>query len=223
MKGKIYKGALIALLLAFGVCGYIAMPDAVEASIPTVSTVGLKTEEYCETVSADGIIMFDDGKWLLACPVNEADVIRVEIGHKAELHGAAIGEGKYTATVRQLGGSARQQTTFSGVETVVDVTLEIDNPDELLRAGYTATARIRTADNRTIRIIPYSVICQDERGEYVYIIGGDKTVCRCDIITGAELSYGTEVLSGLPDGCEIICEPEKVTEKLLVAKSEESS
>lgn len=220
MKGKIYKGTLLTLLLAFGVCGYFAMPDAVAASVPAVATVRLAETVYCETVCTDGIIMRDEDSWLLMSPVIERDIPRICVGQTAVLSGAAIGEGKYTAVVTEISSSARQQTGMAGVETVVDVTLTIANPDEQLRTGYTATAEISTADSRVIRIVPYSVICQDEQGEYVYIISDDKTVRRCNVETGAELSNGTEILSGLPLGCDIICEPEKVTENALVQKTE---
>lgn len=218
--GRIYKGTLLALLLTFGVCGYFAMPEAVAASVPSVSTIRLSETVYRETVSVDGIIMRDEDKWLLMSPVSETDIVKIQTGQTAVLGGAAIGEGRYTATVADISGSARQQSSLSGVVTVVDVTLIIDNPDELLRVGYTATAEIGIADDRVIRLVPYDVICQDEHGEYVYIIAEDKTVRRCNIETGAELSDGAEVLTGLPYGCDIICEPEKVTENALVTKSE---
>lgn len=223
MKGKIYKGTLIVLLLVFGICGYIAMPNAIEASVPAVSTVKLRAEEYCESISVGGIISAENDEWYMISPVNEADVPHIRQGQTATLSGAAIGEEKYTAEVTEIGGSARQQTTAAGVETVVDVKLKINNPDEALKSGYTATARINTAESRTVQILPYSAIRQDEHGEYVYIIGENGTALRRNIETGAELPAGAEVVSGLLDGAEVINEPEKVTENSLVAKSDEKS
>lgn len=217
MKGRIYKTSLIILLLAFGICGYIAMPNAMESAVPTVSTVRLTAEEYCESVSVSGIISEESDSWYVISPVNEADIPYIKIGQYASVSGAAIGSGKYAAEVTEIGGSARQQAGVAGVETVVDVKLKISNPDDGLKSGYTATARINTAESRTVHILPYSAIRQDEHGEFIYIVGENSTVKRQNIETGAELPYGAEIVSELPADAEIISEPEKVTENALVS------
>ena len=106
-------------------------------------------------------------------------------------------------------------------ETVVEVVLKIDNPGDELRTGYSARADIKTADSREIFIIPYSVILQDDVGEYVFVLSGNSAIRR-DIVTGAELSEGAEVLSGLTRDDRIIAAPESITENALVAADDEN-
>jgi HlyD family secretion protein len=105
-------------------------------------------------------------------------------------------------------------------ETVVEVTLKIDNPDGELRPGYTARADIKTDETKSIHIVPYSAILQDDVGEYVYVLFGN-TALRRDILTGVELADGAQVLAGLREDDEIIATPESITEDMLVAVNNE--
>jgi hypothetical protein len=121
------------------------------------------------------------------------------------------------------------------METVVEVVLRINNPDVvkisgnsgrtgesggILRHGYSARADIKTAQPRTIHIIPYSAIMQDDIGEYVYIVHGN-TATRRDILTGIELSRGAEVVAGLNVSDEVIVTPDTLSEDTLVRRAEE--
>ena len=60
-------------------------------------------------------------------------------------------------------------------------------------------------------MLPYSVIRQDEKGEYVYILQNGSSVRR-DIVTGIELADKTDVVSGIFEGDMIICDPEAVSD-----------
>jgi multidrug efflux pump subunit AcrA (membrane-fusion protein) len=104
-------------------------------------------------------------------------------------------------------------------ETVVDVVLQIDNPDELLRPGYTAQAIIGVGEPREMLLIPYAAINQDDRGEYVFVLAGN-TALRRDIITGIELAEGAEMLAGVREGDDLIVRPERYTENSLVRAAE---
>ena len=230
-----FKIAVITVILAAGWFAVFNIPDAVEGFLPAVKTVTMTPTEYNQTVSGAGIItqgragetLKPDGEWFVTVSVEESDIRRVEIGQSAEVSGAAFDDGIYTATVYEIDSLAVQhQAEQSGNglihETVVEVVLTIDNPDGGLRSGYTARVDIKTDRTQTVNIIPYSAILQDDIGEFVYVLLGN-TVVRRDILTGLELSSGTQVISGLYEDDRVIVSPESITENTLASKIEETT
>ena len=215
MKNIIFKIAVISVILAAGWLAVFNMPKAVESFLPVVQTVTITPTEYTRTVSGAGIITQTHEGWLVTVSVGESDIRLVEIGQSAALSGAAFDDEIYTAAVYDISPLAvRRQGDFS-YETVVEVTLKIENPDEELRSGYSARADIKTSAAQTVFIVPYSVIMQDDVGEFVYLLSGNTAVRR-NIVTGLELSDGAEVLEGLGSEDKIIASPESVSENALV-------
>ena len=216
IKNTIFKTAVIAVILAAGWFAVFNMPKTVESFLPVVRTVELTPAEYTRTVSGVGVISQDaENSWFVTVSVGESDINKVEAGQSASLSGAAFDDGIYTATVRDIADVAVRRQGEYALETVVEVTLRIDNPDDKLRPGYSARAEIKTAPARTVFILPYSVILQDNAGEYVYLLSGNKAV-RQDILTGIELSDGAEVILGLSEDDQIIANPDRVSDNALV-------
>lgn len=216
---SVLKWLSLALFLGSGAYAAVYVPVAVENFLPSVNTVYPEKAEYCRTVQGSGLVLSLENGWLAQVSVNESDIRLVEKGQKAVLNGAAFDDGAYTAKVLSIADSAMQVMSANGltVETVVEVTLKIENPDKNLRSGYTAQAVINVDEPREVIIIPYEVICQDDEGEFVYILNGNTAV-RKNIITGAELSEGTELVAGLFETDEIITATENITGSMLVKK-----
>lgn len=210
MKSTIIKTAVLAVILSVGAVATLKMPQAVESFLPTITTVKPQRASYYPSVSADGVLCVDEnGNWNACVSVSEADISLIEAGQTAVLSGAAIGEEKYTATVASISDVAHLAARVGSTKTVVDVTLTLDNADDELRSGYTVEARIRTADERTICMLPYSLICQDENGEYVYVLENDTAVRR-EIVTGTELPEGAEIISGVSLDDDIVENPNEL-------------
>ena len=56
----------------------------------------------------------------------------------------------------------------TGQETVVEVVVSVDNPGNDIKPGYTAKAKIITAQNDNVLIAPYEAVRAEEDGsEYV--------------------------------------------------------
>lgn len=211
MKSKIIKTAVLAVILSAGAVAAAKMPQAVESFLPVISTVKPQKASYCPTVSADGVLCVDEkGRWSACVSVSEADIPHVELGQTAILSGAAIGDGNYTATVSSISDTAHISAAAGSGRTVVDIVLTLDNPDSLLRSGYTVKAKIKTDDERTICMLSYDLILQDEKGEYVYVLK-DETALRREIVTGTELSEGAEIVSGIGFDDDIVENPEKLS------------
>jgi hypothetical protein len=214
MKNYI-KWAFLCLFIFAGVWAAAIAPEAAFNMLPEVELVHPRIINYREEVRGAGVIFSRNNQFYLSAAVREGDINSIETGQPAELHGAAIGDGNYTATVFEIASFARQAELMGVTETVVDVVLLIDNPDELLRPGYTATAIIGVSEMRELMLIPYTAINQDDRGEYVFVLAGN-TALRRDIITGIELAEGAEMLAGVREGDDLIVRPERFAEGALV-------
>ncbi|MCL2696906.1 MAG: hypothetical protein FWE74_02355 [Oscillospiraceae bacterium] len=219
---KYIKWALLGIFITMGVWAAVIAPQATLSMLPEVQTVFPQTVFHREVVRGAGVIYSAGDTFYLSAAVRERDINAVRPGQSAELYGAAIGDGLYTAVVWRIADFARQQE-FGGInETVVDVILELDNigeavinPDEFIRVGYTAEAVIGVGEPREMVLVPYTAINQDERGEYVFVLAGN-TALRRDIITGLELAEGAQLLAGIRGDDELIIRPERYSENMLV-------
>ena len=93
--------------------------------------------------------------------------------------------------------------------------IAINNPDDNLKAGYTANAKIMLSEPITMTVVPYEAVNQDDKGEYVYILEENKAVRRY-VTTGYELSDGIEVTSGLSSGDYVITVDENYSDGKVV-------
>ena len=211
---SLLKIAIIAAL--GGAAGYMAfaVPEAVQSMVPVVETVSAEICQYRPTVTAKGTIVKKEEGWLAVVAVNEADISLIEKGQAVQLSGAALVEGEYSGRVTGMGENAYTLTTNTAAlpETVVDVTVAIEKGDTgMLRAGYSVTAQLITGDERTLTMLPYTAIAQDETSEYLYVLEKGLSVRR-NIETGIELSDKTEILSGITAEDRVLIYPEQVTE-----------
>jgi hypothetical protein len=223
---KYIKWAFLGIFITLGVWATVIAPQATLNMLPEAETVFPHSISYREVVRGNGIIYNKGGSYFLTAAVRERDINAVKTCQPAELYGVAIGDGVYTAVVREIAGFARQIEFIGVTETVVDVVLELDNIDDVavnsdgfIRAGYTAEAIIGVGEPREMVLIPYEAINQDEQGEYVFVLVGN-TALRRDILTGIELAEGAELLSGIREDDELIVRPERYEENMLVRRSD---
>jgi len=219
---NIFRVLTVALVLGIGVFSVLKAPEAVQSFLPKVETIKMTAAEYRETVSGAGVISKSGGIFFANVYIAECDIRKVKIGQQADIIGAAFDDGLYTATVTALDNDAVRRQGDYAYETMVGVTLKIDgvqdNPDNILRSGYTARAEIKTGEVKNVSIIPYGAVCQDDGGEYVYVLSGN-TARRRGIVTGMELADGVQVTDGLGVNDEIIANPENMKDSRLVVKS----
>ncbi|MDR2559251.1 MAG: efflux RND transporter periplasmic adaptor subunit [Oscillospiraceae bacterium] len=223
---KYIKWAFLGIFITAGAWAAIIAPQATLNMLPEAETVHPRSISHREVVRGAGVIFSRGDTFFLSAAVREGDINAVRVGQPAELYGAAIGDGIYTAVVREIADFARQQEFGGLTETVVDVILELYNKDEtdvnpyeFIRVGYTAEARINIGEPRELVLVPYAAIDQDDRGEYVFVLAGN-TALRRDIVTGIELAEGAELLAGIREDDELIVRPERFAENSLVKAME---
>ncbi|MDR1753497.1 MAG: hypothetical protein LBR74_01130 [Eubacterium sp.] len=222
---RFIKWLLPAIIVGSGFVAVKSAPETIESFLPTVKTINPSKSEYSKSINGTGIITYNEtsDRWFANIIVNEADISFVKPGQTARLSGAAFEPGVYTGKVIDMSKTARQLSNGISVETVVDVTLEVNpvgksNPEvSPLRAGYTVKARISAGKAREILTVPYEVILQDDVSEFVYLLKNRKAV-RQNIITGEDMENGAELIHGLSPNDEIIISPENISENMLVKK-----
>lgn len=144
--------------------------------------------------------------------VSELDIAKVSLGQNVRFYLAAYPDDVFFGTVSTIAQSARSQYNGAVLETVVDVTVTPDVPDERLRSGLSAEVEIQLSAPRQICVLPYSAIAQDDAGEYVYVFENGRAVRR-DIFTGAEFADGTEIKKGISTSDIVFEDPQEIAER----------
>ncbi len=166
--------------------------------------------------SGTGIVTVANGGELgIVAAVSELDIAKVEVGQDVMFTPAAYPDEVFFGKVSEISSAARSRYNGAVLETVVDVRITPSVPDKRFKSGLSADVSIVLSEPREIVVLPYSVIEQDEAGEYVYVYEDGQAVRR-DIRTGEEFADGTEVCFGVSADDEIFSEPKAVTGKKYV-------
>lgn len=199
------KIIIAAVVCAVTVSAILSVPNIIIESIPTAKSVTVQKIEHTEILELNGNIVKNarTGEMTIISYVNEKDISTVKMGQYAEITGAAFPDCIYEGEVSFISDYATTVQKGSYSQTVVEVKIDINNPDDNLKAGYTANAKIMLSEPITMTVVPYEAVNQDDKGEYVYVLEENKAVRRY-VTTGYELSDGIEVTSGLSSGDYVI-------------------
>ena len=176
---------------------YIYVPDVITAPIDGIVTdIEIKSGMLSRTAKPV-ITISDTGSFVAMVTVGESYVSDIKVGDEAIIEGTGFPDKTYHGHVSRIYPVARKQTGTTAQETVVDVEISIDDPDDHLKAGFTVRAQIVTDMRRTMLTVPYEAVGQDENNEeYVYVADGAR-VERRTVKTGMELLEGVDVVEGL--------------------------
>ncbi len=144
--------------------------------------------------------------------ISELDIADIAVGQSVRFYLAAYPDEVFFGKVSAISQAARKQYNGAVLETVVDVTVTPDAPDERLKSGLSAEVEIQLSEPRSICVLPYSAIAQDDTGEYVYVYENDKAVRR-DVFTGAEFADGTEIKKGVSANDVIFQNPQEIADR----------
>jgi len=144
--------------------------------------------------------------------ISELDIADIAVGQSVRFYLAAYPDEVFFGKVSAISQAARNQYNGAELETVVDVTVTPDAPDERLKSGLSAEVEIQLSEPRSICVLPYSAIAQDDTGESVYVYENDKAVRR-DVFTGAEFADGTEIKKGVSANDVIFQNPQEIADR----------
>lgn len=155
----------------------------------------------------------------VSAAVSELDIAKVALGQRVLFSLAAYPDETFPGTVSDISQAARSQYNGAVLETVVDVTIAPDVPDERLKSGLSAEVEIQLSEPRSICVLPYSAIAQDDAGEYVYVYENGRAVRR-GIATGAEFADGAEIKSGVSTGDVVFGDPQDIADRSYIRLAE---
>jgi HlyD family secretion protein len=148
---------------------------------------------------------------------DETDVIGVRLGQKAEVRVDALPDQTIMGKVTEIGSSALQKVTTSQESKDFKVIITLENPQESLKPGLSASADIITAEKKDVLAVPISSLVLREKGgkeknkneeqeEGVYAVENNRAKF-CPVKKGIMGEMTIEITSGLKDGQEVIVGP----------------
>lgn len=197
------KAVRAVLICGAAAAALIVAPNIFIKEPPAAAIVNVSRFEYSDSVSLTGTILKNNDSAYVQVFVPEQDISRVELGQTAEITGDAFPEKMYAGTVDKIADAAIRVQSGSLSQTAVEVTVKIDETDDILKQGYTASVKLITSEPSMMTVVPYEAVNQDNGGEYVYVLRDGRAYKRY-VITGRELSEGLELKTTLAENEEII-------------------
>ncbi len=176
------------------ISGTIIESNAVEGQMLTDSTVMMKIADLSNLD--------------VEAQVSEYDIAQIKVGQKVEMTNDGI-EGKiYTGTVTKIEPTASSQSTMSGTETVVPIVVHMDNPDELMKPGFSLDLEIIAEDLSDVVYVPLSAVGKEKDDSYyVYKIGENDVLQKTTVTLGSTNDMNAVIESGVSVGEKVVTSP----------------
>nr|WP_225164958.1 efflux RND transporter periplasmic adaptor subunit [Ensifer sp. IC4062] len=95
------------------------------------------------------------------------------------------------------------------------------NPHHVLIPGQFVTLSIEGKETPKLPVVPQTAVLQDRAGRFVYLLGQDNTVSQRRIDTGARISNGWAVTTGLNGGEQVVVQGiQRLSDGMTVQPSE---
>jgi multidrug efflux pump subunit AcrA (membrane-fusion protein) len=148
------------------------------------------------TGSSAPVTISKDSDLVAVVAINEVDIADIAVGQEALVTFDAASDLEITATVTWVSPNV---VTTGDVRTY-DVELELDQQDDGLRPGMTATANIVTSTLSDALLIPKTAVKVDGTTKFVTVVAPDGTQEKRTITTGRSDEINVQVLTGLKAG-----------------------
>ena len=156
----------------------------------------------------------DLSKKQIKAKVDETDIGNIRIGQEATFTVDAFTDKKFTARVSKISqtdvtnswDTSLSSSSASSSTSVIYyyVTLDVDDPENLLLPAMTARVVINTADRNDALVVPLSTLKTDAAGSYVLVLQEDGTQETRYVETGIYSDEYVEILSGLSEGERVV-------------------
>ena len=141
----------------------------------------------------------DMSKMQISVQVDESDVGRVKNGQKVSFTVDSYPGKTFTGVVSNVSNKA----TITQNVVYYPVTVDIDNPEGLLKPTMTARVSVHVGESKNILIVPLSAVKQTKGQQYVQVMKDGKTQ-NVNITLGLASDDRVEVASGLKEGDQIL-------------------
>lgn len=148
--------------------------------------------------------------------VDETDIGHILVGQPVSFTVDAYTDETFTGKVAKISQTdvsnswdTSSDSTSSSTSTAVIyyyVTLDVDDPDNLLKPAMTARVEITTDDKSDAIAVPLAALKTDSNGSYVIVVNDDNTTENRYVETGIYSDEYVEITSGLNEGEKVSIE-----------------
>lgn len=156
----------------------------------------------------------DTSKKQIMAKIDETDIGNIKVGQDATFTVDTYTNQTFTAHVSKIsqtdtsntwdtnGTSSSSSSSSSSSASVIYyyVTLDVDDPDDVLRLGMTARVEINTAEKEDALVVPIAALKTNDNGSYVLRVNASGQTEQVPVTTGIYSDEYVEILSGLSEG-----------------------
>ncbi|WP_293985914.1 efflux RND transporter periplasmic adaptor subunit [uncultured Megasphaera sp.] len=150
--------------------------------------------------------------------VDETDIGKIQIGQDATFTVDAFTDRTFTAHVSKIAKTDTSNTwdtngtsstsssgSSSSSSSVIYyyVTLDVDDPDDVLKLGMTARVDITTSQKDDALVVPIAALKTNDSGSYVIRVDANGQTEQAPVTTGIYSDEYVEILSGLTQGDKV--------------------
>ena len=155
----------------------------------------------------------DTSKKQIMAKIDETDIGNIKVGQDATFTVDTYTNQNFTAHVSKISqtdtsntwdtnGTSTSSSSSSSSASVIYyyVTLDVDDPDDVLRLGMTARVEINTAEKEDALVVPIAALKTNDNGSYVLRVNTSGQTEQVPVTTGIYSDEYVEILSGLSEG-----------------------
>lgn len=188
------------------------MDGTVVGEPKTVGTMAVATSDNPTVIMR----IADLSKKKIMAKVDETDIGSVKVGQSATFTVDTYTDKTFTARVTKISqtdtantwdtsSSSSSSSASSSVAVIYYyVTLEVDDPENLLLPAMTARVEINTADKPGALVVPISTLKTDANGSYVIVRNPDGSQENRYVQAGIYSDDYVEIVDGLSEGEEVV-------------------
>ncbi len=153
------------------------------------------------------VLLIDQSSYFVDLPVDETDIVNVQIGQTVTFDVDALPEADVRGTVTRI---AYTPIASEDAELVAyNVRVEVDPGEAAVRPGMTVTGSIIVQEERDVLVVPNNFIRVDRQtgDAFVTVRGDDGEQREQLILLGARSERFSEVRAGLEEGDELLLLP----------------
>ena len=150
--------------------------------------------------------------------IDETDIGQIQIGQDATFTVDTYTGQTFTAHVSKIShtdtsntwnttGSSSSNSSSSSSASVIYyyVTLDVDDPDDVLKLGMTARVEINTSEKENALVVPIAALKTNDKGSYVLRVNDNDNgqTEQVNVTTGIYSDEYVEILSGLDEGDKV--------------------
>ncbi len=141
----------------------------------------------------------DDRRIHVLAEVDENDVAGVRVGQPARVHIDAFPGEVFEGSVRKVSSSGSSDGGVSSFEIEIEVA-----PDERVRVGMSADARVEVRRHRSVLLVPNTALVRTEEGAKVRVVKSGSRPLLVPVEEGYSDGFQTVALRGLSEGDTVL-------------------